>query len=380
MRQRLFSVLAVLILVVTAFIIASRELQFKPDYSDVTLQYENDGKNRYYYGNLSPNAKTAYTMILPKLYEHSEKIEIPELTDEEFDLLIYALSYDNPDLFCLDIQSRMESDGDVFYYSPSYTHSKEECQSKRAELDSAVQKALSGVSTDADDYEKELYVHDYICKICTYNMDSDEQKNRSVYDVFVDGSAVCEGYAKAAKLLLDKLSVSNYLVTGDTEDENGEISGHMWNVVSINSENYHFDVTWDDIDTNEIFEPNHIYFNLTDEMIQKTHFNLNPKENNCNSTKFNYYNQIKMCFSRYDDTARKSIVNNIYSNYKNGNNICEFKFTDEKEYKKAFNELIEGDGLTRIFEELYQTHNDLNFENAQYIKDDKLYAFMFAFS
>ncbi len=377
MRSKLLSVLGFFVSVLCVFTFVYANRYSKTDFSDTTLVYENDG--RYYYDNLDSNAKTAYTLILPGLYKHREAIEIPEITSEEFNLLMYALSYDNPDLCCIGTQSSLKTQGNRFYYCPSYTHSEQECAAVKERLETAVSKALSGISKDAGEYEKELYVHDYICKICTYDESGDKQDKISAYSVFVDGSAVCEGYAKAAKLLLDRLSVKNYLITGNAADESGGTQGHMWNIVTVNSQNYHLDITWDDMDSQELFDGNHIYFNLTDEMMGKTHSDFNPAENNCNFTDYNYGNVTKMRFEKYDAAARKSIINNIRSNYNNGKNICEFGFTSEKEYKSALNALTENDGLGEIFRELYRTYN-IRFENVQYITDDNLYAFMFAFS
>lgn len=380
MKLKLLPILAVLLLVVSLFVLGSGKLLSAPDYSEVELSYENDGRTRYYYDRLSPNAKLAYTMILPKLYEHSEKIEIPEITSEDFDSLMYALSYDNPELFCLGTQSSLKTEGRTYYYCPSYTCSEQECLDGRSKLDGAVKKALSGISMGADDYEKELYVHDYICKICRYDAEADKLQNISAYSVLVDGNAVCEGYAKAAKLLLDKLGVSNYLITGDAEDGSGKVTGHMWNIVSVNSQNYHLDITWDDMDAQELFDGNHIYFNVDDDMIGKTHFNFNPAENNCKFTDYNYGSQTKMRFSKYDDTARKSIINNIYSNYKKGKKICEFSFTGEREYKTALEDLTQNGGINRLFGEIYKTYPGFECDNVQYVADDELYAFMFVFS
>lgn len=379
MKSKISSLLLVLMIVCFGALFFNRAVNFKKNYSDVELIYENDNTNRYYYESLSENAKIAYTLILPRLYEHSEKIEIPKISDEEFDSLIYALSYDNPDLFCIAGKSRLKSENNIYYYYPTYTHSENECQSKKTELENAVNEALSGINTNASEYEKELYVHDLICNICKYEISGNNLNNSSAYDVLITGNAVCEGYAKAAKLLLDKLGVSNYLVTGEAADENGKINSHMWNIVNINGENYHLDVTWDDMDTDELFTNNHIYFNVTDEMISKTHFNIKPSINNCNSTDFNYYNMNGMYFNRYDETARKSIMNEIYKNYKNGNDICEFCFSNENDYNLALKSLIQEDGLSDLLAQAEQIYGKTDYSNIKYITDENSYVFEFIF-
>lgn len=376
--KKLSLILCVIVLLsLFTFLYGNKDYIIKPDYSQTELIYENSG--RYYYDNLSSNAKTAYTLILPKLYEHCEQIEIPQISGDELDSLIYALSYDNPDLFCVGSRSQLKTKGNIYYYCPTYLFSYDECSVKRIELENAVNKALSGVSQNLSEYEKELYVHDYICDICEYESRKQEHDNISAYDVFVNGKAVCEGYSKAAKLLFDKLSVSSYLVTGNSYDENDNVTGHMWNVVSIAGNNYYLDITWDDMDKDDAFNGSHIYFNVNDEMISKTHFDISPSENNCNSAECNYYNVIAMRFNQYDLTTKRIIEKKIYDNYKKGINNCEFSFSNEQAYKTAYDSLIENDGLSDLFYDIHSTYGKTDYSNVKYINEDNLFVFEFYF-
>lgn len=379
MRKKLACIFVIFIFSAITILSGYRDVIFKPDYSDVELVYENDEKNRYYYDKLTENGKIAYTLILPELSNHTERIEVPELSQAEFDDVTQALYYDNPEIFCIGFSSRLKSEGRIVYFYPTYVHSSDECQSKKQEFENAVNKALSGIKSNFSDYEKELYIHDYICKVCVYEKDADGSKYSSAYDVFVSQKAVCEGYAKAAKLLLDRLSVSNYLIIGDSKDENGETVGHMWNIVNLDGNNYHLDITWDDTDSdNPGF--NHVYFNVDDEMIQKTHFNLSPSENNCNSMALNYCNVNGMRFSKYDNTAKKVISRDIYDKYRQKINVCQFAFTDEKEYKLAVKKISDGDDLSEMINDIRRTYGKVNYTSVEYITDESLYTFVLIFT
>ena len=59
---------------------------------------------------------------------------------------------------------------------------------------------------------------------------------------------VCEGYAKAFKVLCDQLGVPAVCVSG-LSDKSRTGSGHMWNLAQIGGVWYLVDVTWDDSDT-----------------------------------------------------------------------------------------------------------------------------------
>lgn len=58
---------------------------------------------------------------------------------------------------------------------------------------------------------------------------------------------VCEGYARAFKVLCDEMDVPCVLMSGNVLDEDGNKGGHMWNYVQMEDEKWYIvDVTWDD--------------------------------------------------------------------------------------------------------------------------------------
>ena len=66
----------------------------------------------------------------------------------------------------------------------------------------------------------------------------------SVFDGDTSTNPVCEGYAKAFKYLCDGLEIDCYLVSGTMDGGN-----HMWNIVTIEGENYLADITNSDTGT-----------------------------------------------------------------------------------------------------------------------------------
>ena len=106
----------------------------------------------------------------------------------------------------------------------------------------------------------------------------------SEYGVFVKGRAVCEGYAKAYKMLMDIADIDCIIVTG-TVGEN-DIS-HAWNMIKLDNSWYHVDVTYDDPnpETKEIV---YLYMNITDEIIEKDHKWNKNNTPEANDTKYDY--------------------------------------------------------------------------------------------
>lgn len=69
---------------------------------------------------------------------------------------------------------------------------------------------------------------------------------RTAYGALVGGKAVCEGYARATKMLLDKMQVENVLVYGYLLSNQGAFEPHMWNCVKIDNKWYAIDSTVSD--------------------------------------------------------------------------------------------------------------------------------------
>lgn len=94
--------------------------------------------------------------------------------------------------------------------------------------------------------EKLKALHDYLTQYSEYDSTYEEElavygkgnlPSNTAYGLFKNKLAICSGYADTYALLLDKLNIENFKVASET---------HVWNVIKIDNEYYHIDVTWDD--------------------------------------------------------------------------------------------------------------------------------------
>lgn len=181
----------------------------------------------------------------------------------------------------------------------TYSYPIEKVVGMREETDNAAEEITDSViSPMMSDYEKVLALHDYLIKNSRYdveNADSDTvpAEEHEAYGVLVNGIGVCDSYAKAFKLLLDKAGVECLLVEGSSTDASGKGTAsldHAWNIVSLDGEYYHVDTTWDDVaedrDSEELV---YHYLNLDDEDMQGTHEWDTENYPECTGTKYNYY-------------------------------------------------------------------------------------------
>lgn len=95
-------------------------------------------------------------------------------------------------------------------------------------------------------YEQVKFLHDRLCERVTYG---ESAQARSPYGALVEGTAVCEGYAKAFKMLCDAADIPCVIVTGTgfTSKTAKEGENHMWNYVQMEDGKwYALDATWND--------------------------------------------------------------------------------------------------------------------------------------
>jgi len=94
------------------------------------------------------------------------------------------------------------------------------------------------------DVEKLLAIHDFLVRECDYDyanyLDGTiPMESSSAYGVLVNGTGVCQGYALAFLNLISRLGISCRLISSWGMN-------HAWNMVYIEGNWYHIDVTWDD--------------------------------------------------------------------------------------------------------------------------------------
>ena len=126
---------------------------------------------------------------------------------------------------------------------------------------------IASIPDDCDtDYEKALWLHDYLCKTVTYQTPMADE----AYTALLNGVADCGGYADAYMRLLRSVGIQAVNISGDTAS-----GAHAWNMVILDGKCYFTDVCWDDQYEDEEHRLSFIrynYFMISLEEIEKDHW------------------------------------------------------------------------------------------------------------
>lgn len=145
------------------------------------------------------------------------------------------------------------------------------------------------------DYEKALWLHDWIMSKCEYDY---SLTYCNAEGVFARGKGTCESYHRAYCLLLDKVGIANARVEGN---------GHVWTAARLDGSWYQIDVTWDD----DNYYDKHLYFGLNDELMSIAHSD-HQANSGCPSSSLekNYY-IVSGGVSRWSDAFKDEIVSQL---------------------------------------------------------------------
>lgn len=240
------------------------------DYSHVTI-------NKYFYNQLDEYAKTIY-----KAFESNKenmktgtyKVELgnsfspllkesngQDLLGEYYQSAIEAYTYDNPDVFYLspnkmylNIETTTKgknvtygvyiNSGNEDNYLIDDFSSQEEVENAINKIEQVRNQILQNRSSDT--YDNIKMVHDYLVDNIQYDTTISKSNIYNIYGAMINGEAVCEGYARSFKYLMDSLRIPCTLVIGKGTNSDGETENHAWNYVQIEERWYAVDSTWDD--------------------------------------------------------------------------------------------------------------------------------------
>lgn len=266
---------------------------------------------------------------------------------------------------------------------PEYYYSKEEAEIINNEISEKIKDIYKKINPQGDDYSKSLAIFDYITLNTSYDHNATQDLNENhtattIEGVFLEGKAVCSGYAKAYQYLLMTSSISSAYITG-TADTPSESGSHAWTVQKNDGEFYCTDITWADSYENSTQNDfvSHTYFCITEEEILKTHnADSDLPHFVCTETKDNYFVRQSLYFENYSQGDIRTAVKN---NYKTSEGL-EFKFGNKNAFEEAKTDLIDNTNIYMILKSVDPFSKTINSNQISYNFDDTHNIIMIIFS
>ena len=145
-------------------------------------------------------------------------------------------------------------------------------------------KAVVAQCPEGDDYERALWLHDWLATNSYYD---DTLAYHGADGVLCRGYGVCQSYAEAYRMLLSYAGISADLVISNAQN-------HEWNALRLNGRWYMADVTWDRIGHADAGQGSpadycrHTYFAVPTSVLSSDHYGFTDRWS-CTSVKDNYY-------------------------------------------------------------------------------------------
>lgn len=329
---------------------SSQETKFPQE----PVESEKGSSYKYYYTQLDNTEKNAYNAILEQIEMFPERIEVPVLTKEQLDEVYTALIYDDPQMFFLGSDCTIRQSKKRAYFYPNYTMNAEDYSAMLRKCTVVAADILEEAATEKTNFARERLVHDRLIANCKYNDSKTNSYRGTIYGVLCGGSATCEGYAKTAKYILDMLNIPCYVVSGTSTPPGTQSAAHMWNIVQIDGDFYHLDLTWDDpVMENGSNMIRYFYFNVTDSQIGKTHSDFETV-NACTATKCSYYVHERLLFEDFGAAEKERTVEVAARVIDAGSDGFCLRFATEKAYGAAQEKLLTQEGIYDILSKVQE--------------------------
>lgn len=341
-KQKFILILMTVMLLITTTVYAD-ELTFyyKDETENVTYPqgalkieaFEDERNSNQFFSLNSTEVMDFEEYIKMNLKEHNTEIDVSMYNMKLGNFIAKVSEYCDESMIATGLVSYSveeavglpEFDKKITSWKPVYLFSSEkEAEHARTFVRQEVLKYANEVRELTEDPLGQLLLaHDMLVKNCEYDVDcidkidgNDNIQSFSVYGLFKNKIAVCQGYSEAFYLIAEELGYNcGFNVSYEI--------GHIWNYIEIDNEFYQVDMTWNDPVYNRTDNADgsitvgyhttladHIYFLCSDTLIAGGH-----------GTKDTWYQSMETkpdCGSKYEGGYLFNIVDPFATEFANG--------------------------------------------------------------
>lgn len=260
----------------------------------------------FYYQKMDRQKQAVYHGMLQGVRQLADQIQLPRVDGKELYDIFFQMRLDHPEIFwVVGFSWKYYPDSPNLIFVPEYLFEKGKIKEHQIALTSRVEK-LARQAQGLSEWEKEKYVHDFICKNVRYDK-LKKPYSHEIIGPLGQGVGVCEGIAKAVKVLCDALGLWCMIAICGNNPEKGIKYRHTWNIVRIGGQYYHLDATFDNTLGNDKKEIRYDYFNLDDKSIFRDHEPLIAPAPKCEEGEHFYYKEKKLSFTKTEDVYRRAL-------------------------------------------------------------------------
>lgn len=200
------------------------------------------------------------------------------------------------------------------YQMASHGELYQDILARYSKINDKMENFLHNFDNKMGDYEKFKFIHDFIILNMEYDFDKYKAMTSENYNdyesqyypdncsqLFIAGKGVCQNYACTYSELCTYVGLECWVVTGIAGGADGWYD-HAWNIVNIDGNYYHVDLTWDDPDDDNNIK--YDYFLVSDSTLSDDH---KWGGNDCDDFMFSiisdvdqYEQKIPLCLKDYD--------------------------------------------------------------------------------
>lgn len=260
----------------------------------------------FYYQKMDRQKQAVYHGMLQGVRQLADQIQLPRVDGKELYDIFFQMRLDHPEIFwVVGFSWKYYPDSPNLIFVPEYLFEKGKIKEHQIALTSRVEK-LARQAQGLSEWEKEKYVHDFICKNVRYDK-LKKPYSHEIIGPLGQGVGVCEGIAKAVKVLCDALGLWCMIAICGNNPEKGIKYRHTWNIVRIGGQYYHLDATFDNTLGNDKKEIRYDYFNLDDKSIFRDHEPLIAPAPKCEEGDHFYYKEKKLSFTKTEDVYKRAL-------------------------------------------------------------------------
>lgn len=258
----------------------------------------------YYYDLLNKEQQKVYYTIKEGLLNLKDSFMVPMLSKKELSDIYFMIRMDCPEIFySVTFSYKFYTNSTSVELIPKYLFTKDKIKEHRNAMEARVKK-LARQAANLDEKEKEIFIHDFIVENVKYDKLKKEYSHE-IIGALGNGVAVCEGIAKAVKILCDELNVWCIVALSEANPDKGIKYRHAWNVVRVNGQYYHLDVTFDNTLSKDGVV-RYDYVNLSDKQIFRDHEPVIWNVPICSDNDHFYYKEKKISWTTLEEVRNRT--------------------------------------------------------------------------